>query len=301
MEAYDRAGDVVLASLRAQAVLLEELDPKARRDDEDAVHRMRATTRRLRSALATFAPLLDRETGDRLRAELNWLSGVLGTVRDAEVMRDRLLGLATDDRVTAPSAVGGAITAEVAAEMMVALADELEASHRAARVELLEVLGSDRHLRLVAALDTLVHDPPWTRVAERPARTALSPLVHRDWRRVEKRARTAAGCAERAAQEIARHELRKAAKRLRYGCEAVASVFGPPAVGLGAAAEHLQDVLGEHHDSVVSQQVIRRLGGSALLDRLLELEQQRELRAEAGLEDAWRAISEPRLREWLVD
>ena len=83
--------------------------------------------------------------------------------------------------------------------------------------------------------------------------------------------------------------------------KAVVPVFGPPAVALGAAAEQLQDVLGEHHDSVVSQQHLRQLGGSALLERLLVLEQQRELGAETELDDAWRAISEPRLREWLAD
>ena len=294
MGADGRAGDVVLARLRAQVTLLEELDPQARQDEHDAVHRMRATTRRLRSALATFAPLLDPVSGDRLRSELRWLAGVLGTVRDAEVMRDRLLTLATDGP-------GG----EVDGGMVGELAGELEARHRAARDELLEGLGSDRHLQLVAALELLVREPPCTTVAEQPARTALPPLVQRDWRRVEERAATAAEREERAAQEAARHELRKAAKRLRYACEAVAPVFGPPAAGLGAAAEQLQDVLGEYHDSVVSQHLVRRLGaggiGPALLERLLVLEQQRELRADAKLDDAWRAISDPRLREWLVD
>jgi hypothetical protein len=80
----------------------------------------------------------------------------------------------------------------------------------------------------------------------------------------------------------------------------VAPVFGTPAVGLGAAAEQLQDVLGEYHDSLVSQHLVRRLGDSALLDRLLVLEQERVRRAEAEFEDAWRAISERRLREWLA-
>ena len=299
MGADGRAGDVVLARLRAQVALLEELDPQARRDEHDAVHRMRATTRRLRSALATFAPLLDRAPGERLRSELRWLAGVLGTVRDAEVMRDRLLGLAADDRFAAASQTRDG--QDVESGTFDALAGELAAGHRAARVELLEALGSDRHLRLVAALDALLLEPPWTGAAEQPARPVLAPLVRRDWERVEKRAAGATRCEERSAREVARHDLRKAVKRLRYACEAVVPVFGPPAVALGAAAEQLQDVLGEHHDSVVSQQHLRQLGGSALLERLLVLEQQRELGAETELDDAWRAISEPRLREWLAD
>lgn len=293
MGADDRARDVVLARLHAQVALLEELEPKARRDDDDAVHRMRTTTRRLSSALATFAPLIDPASGDRLRSDLRRLAGVLGTVRDAEVMRDRLLRLATED--------GGA---DVDPGVLAGLAGELHARHRAAHAELLETLDSQPHRELLADLDVLLRNPPWRAAAGRPADTTLPPLVRRDWRRVEERAVHAAACEERVAQEVARHELRKAAKRLRYACEAVAPVFGPSAVDLGAAAEHLQDVLGEYHDSVVSRELVRRLAAEvtdpALLERLLVLEQQREVRAEAELDGAWRAIADPRLRAWLI-
>ena len=64
--------------------------PQVRLGIEDSVHRMRVASRRLRSALATFRPLFDREVGDRLREELKWLGGVLGPARDAEVMHERL-------------------------------------------------------------------------------------------------------------------------------------------------------------------------------------------------------------------
>jgi CHAD domain-containing protein len=42
-------------------------------DEPDAVHQMRVATRRLRSALATYRPLLDRERTDPVRQELKWL------------------------------------------------------------------------------------------------------------------------------------------------------------------------------------------------------------------------------------
>ena len=55
------------------------------------MHKMRVGTRRLRSALATFRPLLDRAVTDPIRDELKWIAGELGGARDAEVLRERLL------------------------------------------------------------------------------------------------------------------------------------------------------------------------------------------------------------------
>ena len=60
---------------------------------------MRVATRRLRSALATFRPLLDREQTEPLREELKWIAGMLGAARDAEVMQERLTGLLSEQPV----------------------------------------------------------------------------------------------------------------------------------------------------------------------------------------------------------
>jgi hypothetical protein len=63
----------VLAHLREQVDELVMHDRGARVDEPDAVHQMRVATRRLRSALATYRPLLDRERTDPVRQELKWL------------------------------------------------------------------------------------------------------------------------------------------------------------------------------------------------------------------------------------
>src|ERR1700733_3483207 len=52
------AGGVVLAYLDAHAARLKALAPAVRRDEPDAVHQMRVTTRRLRSALQSFPKVL---------------------------------------------------------------------------------------------------------------------------------------------------------------------------------------------------------------------------------------------------
>ena len=59
-------------------------------DQPDAVHKARVATRRLRSALRTFRPLLDRTVTDPLRREVRWLTGALGAPRDAEVLLQAL-------------------------------------------------------------------------------------------------------------------------------------------------------------------------------------------------------------------
>jgi CHAD domain-containing protein len=62
------------------------------------------------------------------------------------------------------------------------------------------------------------------------------------------------------------HEVRKAAKRLRYAAEAVsqgdAAVFGKRVRKLAAAAEAVHDLLGEHRDSVLMQRHLRETTGT---------------------------------------
>ena len=58
--------------------------------DPEGVHQARVATRRLRSDLRTFRPLLDREWASALRTELDWLARELGVVRDGDVMLERM-------------------------------------------------------------------------------------------------------------------------------------------------------------------------------------------------------------------
>ena len=90
------------------------------------------------------------------------------------------------------------------------------------------------------------------------------------------------------------HEIRKAAKRLRYAGEAVEPAFGAPAAALAENAENLQEVLGEHQDSVVARQALRELGARIHLEgenaftigRLHALEQTRADEAAAEFDSS---------------
>ena len=81
-------GHLFRAYAGAQVQAIRERDPEVRRDVPDSIHKFRVATRRLRSALATYRPVVDREAGDQIRAELKWLAGELGVARDAEVQRE---------------------------------------------------------------------------------------------------------------------------------------------------------------------------------------------------------------------
>lgn len=300
------AASVVLAHLHEHIGKLTGQDPRVRRDHPDAVHKMRVATRRLRSALGTFEPLLLAEQANDLRGELRWLAAVLGGARDAEVMRDRLTAMVAEDRASHGSAANELTPgrSDTAAE----LAAELDGRYRAAHEEVLQVLDSSRYFQLLDSLDSLLDTPPWTATAEKRAGTVLPRLVHSDWRRLKKHARAAEQASDPQERDAELHEARKAAKRLRYACEALSPVFGASATRLGDAAKHLAEVLGEHQDSVVSRDLLHELAGHAAmtgdaaltLGRLHLMELQHAERARAHVDAAWEHVADKRNRRWLT-
>ena len=288
------AGGVVQAHLQEQVEELQARDPQVRRDQPDAVHRMRVATRRLRSALRTFRPLLDREATDPLREELRWLADVLGAVRDTEVMHARLRGLVAEQD---PALVVG----PVAERIDTVLGERYRRAHDTALVE----LESERYVRLLDALHGLVTDPPLLAAARERAREVLPRLVLRSWTRLD-RAMSQAEQSTGHEQDLLLHEARKDAKRARYAAEAVGQVYGSPAKAYAKAVTRLQEVLGEHQDGVVTREVLRELATAAqeagesafTYGRLHALEQARAQAAAAGWPDVHARVS-GRLRRWL--
>jgi CHAD domain-containing protein len=290
-----RAGEVVHAHLAEQVGVIIGRDPLVRTDEPDAVHKMRVATRRLRSALASFRPLLDRTQTDPLRDELKWIATELGGARDAEVLRARLLAEIADEP---DELVLGAIASRISTE--------LQTQHKKAHDELVEALNSSRYFRLLDRLDELVADPPFTEDADRKARKVLTKCVRKAYRRVDKLV-SAGAPDDPPHRDEWYHEIRKAAKRLRYAAESVAPAFGEPATALAERAEDLQEVLGEHQDSVVARAALRELGVRLHLDgdnafslgRLHALEQARGDDAIAEFEQAWAALADPARTRWL--
>ncbi|CAA9221748.1 MAG: CHAD domain containing protein, partial [uncultured Corynebacteriales bacterium] len=143
------AAAVVGAYVREQRDTLVTYDPRVRRDEPDSVHKMRVATRRLRSTLKTFRPLWDRAAADGLRAELKWLAEVLGRVRDAEVMAERL-----ERSLTALPAE------QVVGPVRARLVGGLHARTARERRALVAALNGARYAALLDALDALLAAAP---------------------------------------------------------------------------------------------------------------------------------------------
>jgi inorganic triphosphatase YgiF len=68
-----------------------------RRSDSEGVHQMRVGLRRLRAAISLFAKLLGDQETERVKSELQWLTGKLAPARDLDVyMRNEIEPLRRD-------------------------------------------------------------------------------------------------------------------------------------------------------------------------------------------------------------
>jgi len=287
VDEHATAGTVVLAYVAKQADAIRATDPLVRRGAPDSVHAMRVACRRMRSTMQSFRMVLDRDRTDALVAELRWLAGQLGGARDLEVQEERI-GAAV--AALPPELVLGPVAAEVT---------RFFAGRRAGASDTAdEALDSDRYRALLGAIDALLADPPFLPAAEAPARVLLPAAVAtavRRTRRALRRADAQAGGPER---DEHLHEMRKAAKRLRYAAEAVGSVRGRPAGRLVKQVKAVQELLGEHQDSVVARELLRELGAAAPAEGgngftfgwLSRDEQARSERAEAALDATWARV-----------
>nr|WP_269204670.1 CHAD domain-containing protein [Motilibacter deserti] len=288
----DSAAVLVRAFIAEQARKLRENDLGVRRDAEDAVHQVRVAARRLRSGLKVFRPLLDREWADGLRAELKWLAGEFSAARDREVLRERL-----DESVkhlphdVEPLAARSLIDRHLGKE-----ADD-------GRERALAALRSDRYVALHDALVDAVNAPRLTKSAEKACADVLPPLVAKAWKRLD---RDVKGLQLDGPDEEW-HEARKAAKQVRYACEAVAPALGKPAKRLAKQVERVTEHLGEHMDASVAAHTLQGFAaGSHVGGRtgfalgLLYCEERAAMDlARHEFLDLWPEVADPKHRRWL--
>ena len=276
---------------------LKDQDPLVRSDTPDSVHKMRVATRRLRSALATFRPLLDRQRTEPLRDDLKWIAGVLGAARDAEVEHQLVVALIADEPF-------GLVLGPVA----VRVDRELGDAYRLAHGRLIEAMESERYRTLIDDLDALVTSPPWMPLADQQAAEVLPARVSKEFTRVSQRVAAADVAHERSIQDERLHEVRKAAKRARYAAEPLVPLYGPDAARFVEAFEEVQTVLGDFHDTVVTQPLLRDLAVQAHLDgdnaftygRLHARQQARAADLRAEFTTAWSRANPEKLRSWLA-
>jgi CHAD domain-containing protein len=258
-------------------------------EDPEGVHQARVATRRLRSHLRTFRDLLDPEWTQSLRDELKWLGDELGAVRDADVLLDRLerrVGeLEPDDQAAAEP-----------------LLQRLRDDRDAARTVLLDGLRSDRYLQLLDRLVDAAQRPRVVMIIGTDHEETLRDLVRKPWKHL----RTAVDDLPDPAPDPELHQVRIRAKRARYAAEVVEPGFGKDARKFAKAVTDVQDVLGEHQDSVVAAAWLRanalELGDPRAVYVAGELGAMERAAAETSRREwpkVWKQANAKRLRDWL--
>jgi len=285
-------GEVVRASVGNALGRIVAHDPGVRMgDDPEDVHQARVGTRRLRSDLRTFRPLLDPEWVAGVREEAGWYAALLGDVRDTEVLMERLehqaQSLAKEDAAAVKTTVG-----------------RLAKERQAARRRLLEGMDSPRYTALLDRLTDAASEPQFATPdsADEPAAEALPALVRRPWRRLAKAVKE---LPEVPADEQL-HEVRILAKHTRYAAEAAAGVIGKPATAFAKQIAAVQTVLGDHQDACVTESWLRQVAPKTrstreamLLGQLIGLQRAEAAAKRAAWPDVWARASDATLRAWL--
>ena len=278
--------EVVQAAIATSTLRLLVNDPGVRLGtDPEHVHQARVATRRLRSDLRTFREVLDEAWSEPIRAELKWLGGILGAVRDTEVLQDRLEGRLAE----LPSS-----DIDEGKQLLQKLAERREHD----RAELLRDMRSDRYVRLLDQLVDASRAPKFAdAVSDLDDDSELSDFVRKPWRKL-RRAVQALG------PDSTDHELHLArilAKRCRYAAEAVAPALGKEVRVFAKAVTELQDVLGEHQDAVVAGEWLREnsAGAGFVAGELAAMEHVAAQVARDHWPEVWKQAKRKKLRRWM--
>ena len=242
----DLTADVPYAEAAAKIVAVrgDELADHAQdvldTGDIERVHDMRVATRRLRAALEIFEPCFPAKAYGQALTEVKRLADALGERRDRDVAIAALHGF--NDQMAAPDRRGVA-----------SLIEQFRAEQEEANQGLAPLVSDERLRALGESMDELVGAAGGgRRVKARPVKK-LEPsrsLGENAARIVKVRLDEMLDFAPRAlgGKTKAQHDMRIAAKRLRYVLEVTGFCFGRPADTARRRARDLQDILGEIHD-----------------------------------------------------
>lgn len=209
----------------------------------DPIHDTRVAIRRLRSTLRVFGALFDREAVGNLDDELKWFAGLLGEVRDRQVQRTRFADVLDG---WPPELVLGPVASRIDGDLL--------SEQTVARRAVTDAMNSPRYLELLAVLRRWRTAPP----LRRSDAAALAERARRAERKADKR--LAAAVETQDGEQL--HRARKAAKRARYAAELRAPA-DRKAQRTVKRYKRIQRILGDHQDSTVAADILRRLAVSA--------------------------------------
>jgi CHAD domain-containing protein len=131
-----------------------------------------------------------------------------------------------------------------------------------------QVMTSEPYYRLLDALDDFVERAPLTELGRKPAARVIERSLLKQIKRMRKRVDAVQdaggddhGSADAAKYDAALHEVRKAARRLRYGVTSLAVPGGYRAPKkfrrIASAVKPVEKALGRHQDRVLFSEQVR--------------------------------------------
>lgn len=272
----------VLAALRDQleAIAAHEGGARTGRDPED-VHEMRVAVRRMRAILRASRAMFERKWTDALRDELEWLGTALGHVRDLDVLLASLQ--ARIKRLPAPERRIGAV-----------LLGDLEKDVAKARRTLRAALAGPRYRSLLRRLDGALRHPHVV-----TPDLSLLDVAAGEFEKL----RSAVKDLPKQPRDEDLHAIRIKLKRARYAAELVGETTGRPGARFLEQAKTVQDLLGDHQDSVVLEERLRGRAGRtaglrAAVKTLIRLERERRKETRAAFRDEWRKLKRRGRKAW---
>jgi triphosphatase len=236
--------EIAMVNLRLYVAAWLLHEPGARLgDDPEALHDLRVAGRRLDAILREFQSFLPAEFSI-IRATLRTVLNALGHVRDLDValieLQDFSSKLPKADRVGVEP-----------------LREHLVSERGRARAQMLSVLDSVWVQKNLQELTSLLAAPVAAAEpsAGDPALHASSRLIRRRFRKLRKRVDILGP--DSSTEQY--HEVRGQVKKLRYALEAVAALYGKPAVEMVRALRRWQENLGVQQDAAVAMQRLNAL------------------------------------------
>jgi CHAD domain-containing protein len=243
--------EVAMANLRRYLAAWHLHEPGARLgDDPEELHDLRVAGRRLDAVLRQFQSFLPPEYLS-IRKTFKTVLSALGHARDLDVA----LGELQNFRRKLPKSERQGVEP---------LKEHLTSERGRARAQMLSVLDSIWVQKNLQELASLVTAPGATSEApgdaSGPSSAGLAlhaapELIRRRFRKLRKRADLLG--ADSSTEEY--HEVRGQVKKLRYALEAMATLYGKPAVDMVRALRRWQENLGLQQDAAVAMQRLNAL------------------------------------------
>ena len=285
-----RLADFVRASIAPAVETLVRADLHLRLDDDaEWFHVARVATRKLRCDLRVFGSLLESTWATDISDGLKRLGGLLGAVRDADVLNERVRALA----MRPPERDTGATRA---------IATYLRSARKTAYAMLQLEVSATWYLSLLRALVVAARDGAPLAVPNCRLRSnaVIAQAMRPAWRALKKAVRRGR-CGT---DVIALHRIRIRAKRLRYISEAMGPLV--PRRHRRAYARfirrisRLQEYLGELHDIYLDRNALRAIPGvdPLVADEIIALEAAAAADAQHAWRSTWAKISRRRLHFW---